>query len=90
MRFQTTCVSAYGPDIEKMTDAALQITRRTFLEHINRDDLAELEKSLGYESHHTRGLTMAADYYVSYYRSKYCGRRCYYICWSAIEHIFHH
>lgn len=88
MRFITDCIGSNGPDIEAMTEAAITITRRTFLKHIDRNDLECIEGGLGYEKDPRKGLTMAADWHVSYHRSKYQGRRCYYFCWSAIEHIF--
>lgn len=88
MRFITDCVHSNGPDITAMVDAAIDITRRTFLRHVDRNDLERVEGGLGYEKDPRKGLTMAADYHVSYHRSKFQGRRCYYFQWSAIEHIF--
>ena len=88
MRFITDCISAKGPDISAMTETAIDITRRTFLKHVNREDLDLLAVGMGYQRHPQQGLTMAADYSVSYHRSKYQSRRCYYFCWSAIEYVF--
>ena len=88
MRFITDCIGSNGPDIEAMTEAAIDITRRTFLQHVDQSELADIAEHLGYCWHPSQGLTMAADWAVSYHRSKYQGRRCYYFCWSAIEHVF--
>lgn len=71
-----------------MIDASVNITRRTMLRAVGAKQLHEIEAKLGYSNHPKRGLTMAGDYHVSYYRSKLWGRRCYFFKWSAIEHIF--
>lgn len=34
------------------------------------------------------GLTMAGDYHVTYYKSRFKGRRCVGFDWSRIDHIF--
>jgi hypothetical protein len=88
LKFRTNCINSTAPWIIDMVDGAIDITRRTFLQHVDRDDLAAMESALGYADHPSRGLTMAADWHVSYHRSKYRGRRCYYFRHSAIEYIF--
>jgi hypothetical protein len=88
LKFTGTCVELNGRDIMAMTDNELDITRRTFLKHVDREQLARLERNLGYVAHHLQGLTIAADWHVSYHRSKYRGRRAYYFKWSGIEHVF--
>ena len=85
-QFHTTCVSANGNDITVMVDNSTEITRRTFLKYIDRENFRECEKSLGYVSR--GGLAMANDHAVSYYKSHYRGRKCVYFYWSAIEYIF--
>lgn len=71
-----------------MVDAAICISRRTFLRHVDRNDLHEFENAAGYAQHPSRGLTMSADYAVAYYRSKLHGERVYYFVHSAIEYVF--
>lgn len=71
-----------------MIDQARQITRRTFLKHVGTRDLRSLEESLGYESHPAKGLTMAGDFHVGYFKSKLFGRPVYFFRWSAIEYVF--
>ena len=94
MRFITSCVSCPGPEpgkaINEMKDddRMIMISRRAFLQHVDRRDLRALEESLSYESHPSRGLTMAGDWHVSYHRSRFRGRLCYYFTHSAIEYIF--
>lgn len=87
--FLTDCVASNdGAGIRDMVDSCIDITRRTFLKHVDRQQMAEMERGLGYEKHRSKGLTMASDWAVSYHRSKYRGKPCYYFCWSGIEHIF--
>lgn len=71
-----------------MLDSSREITRRTFLKYVDRDSMREMELGLGYVAHHKQGLTMAADWAVSYHKGRYKGRRCIFFQWSAIEHIF--
>ena len=84
--FLTNCVEwRSGEDIQQMIDRAIQITRRTFLQHVQMDDIAQ---QLGYSRHHKQGLTMSKDYHVSYHQGRFVGAPAYYFRWSAIEHIF--
>jgi hypothetical protein len=91
-RFYRTCVSWPDRDVpalSAMIEASTDITRRTFLKHVNREDLKQLEDDLNYAAHWMQGgLTMAADWHVSYHRSKLHGRRVYYFRHSAIEYVF--
>ena len=80
-------VSAPG-GLSDMIDSAVEITRRTFLKHINRCELSDIENSLGYSDHPLKGMTMASDWHVQYFRSKLHQKRVYYFTHSAIEHIF--
>ena len=74
-----------GRDIQAMVDQSKDISRATFMRHCR---LGEIPEMLGYCRHASQGLTMAADWYVSYHRSRFCGVPCYYFVWSSIEHIF--
>ena len=88
MNFYCNCVGWPRDKVNQlisMIDANITITRRTFLKHINRDDLKALEHDLGYG----RGwLHMASDYCVSYHRSKLEGKTVYYFNHSLIEYVF--
>jgi hypothetical protein len=91
LNYRTNCVNTPPgdvPELRRMIDRAIDVTRRTFLQHVNREQLAELESQLGYERHASRGLTMASDWHVSYHRSKWRGQTCYYFRHSAIEFYF--
>lgn len=77
-------VSAEG-GLSEMIERAKDITRRTFLKHVNAEQMRQIEKNFGYQ----RGvLTMAKDWHVTYSRSQLHGRRCYFFTHSAIEYVF--
>jgi hypothetical protein len=84
--FHTTCVNSTGPAIREMVEQARDITYRTMMKHC--PGLIDLAVQLGYERHPAQGLTLKNDWHVSYHRSRYQGRPCYYFRWSGIEHIF--
>ena len=90
MTYLTNCIGSDGASIQHMTDIARDITRKTFLQYVDRASLTALEQELGYALPTARNgeLTMARDWHVSYHKSVYRGRRCVYFRWSAIEHIF--
>lgn len=93
-RYYTNCVNWLPSDVHTegglcdLIDACVDITRGTFLRHVNRSDQMELEKDLGYDRHPSQGLTMASDWHVSYHRSKLHGRTVYLFKHSAIEYVF--
>lgn len=88
--FVTNCVGCGdGRAIRDMVDHDRQrdISRRTFLRHVDPEEMRQIEESLGYVVH-GKGLHMASDYHVRYSRSFFRGRPCYYFTWSCIEYIF--
>ena len=93
-QYYNNCVNWSKDDVysdgglNDMIDQAIDISRKTFLKHVDRDDLRDREFSLGYETHPSKGLTMAGDYSVSYHRSKLHGKRVYYFRQSCIEFVF--
>lgn len=83
------CITSDGDSITKMIETERPIGRRTFVKTVHRAELAELERSLCYDTGTERGgLRMANDWHVSYHRSTYRGRPCVYFRHSAIEYIF--
>jgi hypothetical protein len=91
-RFHSSCVQWDREDLDTLhalIENAQDISRRTFLQHVDRGDLRNCEDELSYERHPRRGLTMAEDWHVSYHRS-HCERfgRVYYFRHSAIEYVF--
>ena len=87
-RFVTICVNSTAEAILPMVEASIDISRRTFLRHVDRGELEELARQLCYADHPSQGLTMAGDWHISYHCSTYRGQRCYYFRHSAIEYIF--
>lgn len=71
-----------------MVDQSRDVSRSTFLKHVDQADLHELEACLGYSRSSRQGMTMADDYHVSYRRSKLHGDTVYYLKHSAIEYVF--
>ena len=94
LTYLNCCVSWPARDVEadgglaEMIDRGVEITRRTFLKHVCKQELGDLEEGLGYQAHPAMGMTMASDYHVTYWRSRLHGRRVYYIVHSAVEYVF--
>jgi len=82
--FLGNCIGLNGDSINRMKDDSVSITRKTFLKYVPYSIMKDMETSLGYDNN----LRMASDWHVSYHKSTYKGRPCYYFCWSAIEYIF--
>jgi len=87
-RYHTNCVNSTASAIQNMVDDSKEISRKTFLKHVDKDDLEVLSQDLGYALHHSQGLTMSRDWHIKYYKAEYKGKPCYYFIWSAIEYIF--
>ena len=85
--FYGSCVSFPDPveDLIAMIDSGVGITRRTFLRHVNRASLKEIESDLGYRMGR---LTMAGDYAVSYCKGKLLGKMVVWFNHSSIEYVF--
>jgi hypothetical protein len=89
--FYRTCVEWPREEVDyliEMIDMATDITRDTFVRHVNKLDLNAFEHQMGYDDHWKKGLTMSQDWAVSYHRSYLKGERVYYFRHSAIEHVF--
>lgn len=95
LRYYTNCVNWPHDDVHEdgglcdMIDAAQEITRRTFMRHVDTEDRAEVERALGYAPHDPSSrLTMKRDFHVSYHRSRLHRQVCYFFKHSAIEYVF--
>lgn len=84
-KFVTNCTCSTAKLINLMIEKALPIRRRTFLSHIYLDDLYNV---LPYTRLKKTGMRLQDDYHLTYYRSWFNGKVCYYVVWSAIEFIF--
>lgn len=69
-----------------MVDQAVQVSYRTFFRHCA--GVATWAKHSGYATRSDKGLTLDKDWHVSFYRSKFRGKPCYYMYHSAIEYIW--
>jgi hypothetical protein len=87
-QYRINCVASDEFSIRNMIDSARDITRATFVKHVDADSLHDLERELGYSSDSRRGLTMANDWGVSYHKGRYKNADCVYFRWSSIEYIF--
>ena len=90
-RFYSSCVSWPQDDVENLKEMiALRrsISRSTFVKHVDKRELGDLEERLGYASHHSQGLMMSQDWGVSYYKSKLQGKKVYFFVYSGIEYVF--
>jgi len=87
-RYRFCCVEAPAEPLTEMIDNAREITLRTFRKHVDRASFLDLQRQLGYSTGSQKGLHISRDYHVRFYVSKYKGQPCYYINWSAIEHVF--
>jgi len=84
--FEIDCVSAKGEDISEMVDLSREISYQTFFSHVNLNEVMEIFPF--YERDSRLGLTLKNDWAVSYFKSWYRGRPCYFIVHSAIEYVF--
>lgn len=84
--FMGCCVNLPGPRIRAMVEDAKEVSRKVFMLHC--PSAREKFRELGYEDDPRKGLTAKNDWHISYHRSRYAGKRCYYFRWSAIEYVF--
>jgi hypothetical protein len=91
LQFFSDCVSwplDQVDDLSAMIRDGKEISRSTFLKSVNPEEMRDLERQMGYERDPRKGLTMAKDWAVAYYRSTVRGCPAVYFVWSAIEHVF--
>ena len=85
-QYKTCCVNSTANAIHDMTGQSREVTYRTFRKHCaGLDDWA---RGMSYELDSRYGLTLKNDFHVSYHRSVYRGKPCYYLVHSAIEYIW--
>jgi hypothetical protein len=87
--FVTNCVNSDGRSIIDMTDRGREVSYNLLKKHCQ--GLRQWEQEQGYAkdgSPRSKGLTLRNDYAVRFYKSKYKGKECYYIDWSAIEWVW--
>lgn len=80
-KFIGSCVGLDGPDINKMMEEEKEITLKTMKRHC---DLSSFEHVL----HYGRDFPLAKDWHISYHKSTYGGKPCYFLRHSAIEYVW--
>ena len=87
--YLTNCVNSTAEAINVMTDQAVEITYKTFMKHVKREEVARLFPDYEWSGkRYGGGLHIKNDWHISYYKSVYKGMPCVYMCHSAIEYIF--
>ncbi len=94
--FETDCIHSKGKWINDMIDRAREITWCTFIRHVPVDEVRRLFPTYSYHGElynpETGELTcpfhIKDDFAVSFWKSRYRGRLCYYVSHSGIEYIF--
>lgn len=77
---------ATSDELHAMYDTEKEVSYRVFAQNTDLDAIAE---QLGYvKGRHAKGLRLRDDYAVRFYRAVFRGVPCYYMDWSAIDHIF--
>ncbi len=86
--YETSCVQCKDrvEALNKMTEDAVDVNYSTMLR--NCLGLMTWATNTGYVRNVNQGLTLKNDWHVSYHRSAFEGRPCYYLVWSAIEFIW--
>jgi hypothetical protein len=77
----TTCVQSTARLIDEMVDNAQEVTYSTVAKHCDLSYFTEMY-------HGCPELSLATDYAVSFYKSTYQGKPCYYVDHSCIEHVY--
>lgn len=83
--YLTNCVNSTAKAIQDMVDNETTVTWKTLIKHI---PIQEIRSILPGYQWNGRGLHIKDDYAVSFHRSRFNGKRCYYICHSCIEYVF--
>jgi hypothetical protein len=86
--YNTSCVdSVFVSALHAMIDEAREVTLETIRRHCVGIEM--WEKSMGYDIQNERGgRRLKNDPHVSYHKSVFRGRPCFYIRHSAIEYIW--
>ena len=84
--YTTNCVNSTAAKIDAMVDRAREITLATLARHC--PDLAIWCREMSYAVGAQKGLHLKDDWAVRFFKSRYCGKPCYYIDHSCVEHIW--
>jgi hypothetical protein len=102
-RYEINCVGADGANISDMIDQATDITYQEFVRKVPLSAIFDSGIGYNYywtpaqaivagvdyyEVKQNHPLTLEKDWHVSYHRSTYQGKPCYFMVHSAIEYVF--
>jgi hypothetical protein len=82
--FIGTCVGLRCEDLNDYDDSSRDIGYATFLKHVGKDLIRELERDFGYK----RPLTLKSDWHISYSKGKWKGKPAVCMMHSSIHHIW--
>lgn len=85
-KFKISCPDSTPELINNLIADATEITWKTFIKHVDIDDLLEMFPQ--YMKSGRWGLTIGNDWSISCHKSIYNGQPCYYLQHSGIEYIF--
>lgn len=87
LEYTTCCVDSDAESIHDMVDRAREVTYQTLRKHC--DGVDQFAAGLGYDTGNERGgLRLKDDFAVSFHKSLYRGKPCYYVDHSRIEYIW--
>ena len=94
--YETCCVHSTAEWINDMVDHAREVTWETFRKHVHWTQVRDIFPQYSYQGETynpdteelTIGFHIRRDWAVGFWKSKYRGRRCYYIVHSGIEYIW--
>jgi hypothetical protein len=90
LQFFSDCIGWPLPveELNQMIRSSKDISRKTFLKHVDPESMRMTEEAIGYVRDPRQGLTMAGDVFVGYHRSTVRGCPAVYFVWSATEFVF--
>jgi len=86
--YETSCVECTNrvEALNKMIEEAVEVEYSAMLR--NCENLTIWAQRQGYSRNIHQGLTLKDDWHVSFHKSTFEGKPCYYLRWSAIEFIW--
>jgi hypothetical protein len=82
-RFVTDCVHSTAEKINKLKLLAKEVSYKTFFQHVSLEQACEVLPG-GYG----KEFPLKRDQHVGYYRSRWEGKRAYFLVHSSIEYIW--
>lgn len=79
-QFIGTCIGLEFNDLQDYDDSSRAITYRTFLKHVGREEVRELNKAFG--------VPIGKDWHVSFSRGIFAGKPAVCLFHSAIHHLY--